>query len=150
MNYGKRLKIMVLAALLCVFAISTAHRAAWSIDPALAMQKPINCVPWSDIENENVKMSDEAKALAVDAAANFSLGWPKRTSNRITYNKTAGEAVRYIHMVYVEQAFLDIFMMDDGSIVAELRPWDGKYEYPVKNPEVLQPFTEQLLLENAS
>lgn len=142
--------LSVIAVIFCtIFCIWMIIPFSWKLD--IAEADTLHCLLRDRVEGEYtfIRLSGEMKDLVASGVERFRYGWPKRDDNEIRYDKTADEAEYYIHLVCVGKASLDIFVMKDGTLAAEINSWVNEYEYTVKNPEVLQPFVELLLLENA-
>ena len=113
------------------------------LDKNLAKNSSLN----GTIEHTGVDISDKQREMIIDKCADMSIAWlPSIESHGIPY--FINEQRFYISLVFEEQMFLHIFVLNDGSMIAYIHPWNNnKGIYAVKNSEVLQDVVE-IMVDN--
>lgn len=88
-----------------------------------------------------ISIPDTEQSKIVDAFTKVRISWIPRDGSQITGPIFGKDEKFYINLVFGEQIFVNIFVFDDDSIMADIRPWNRplgmNVEYVVKNPEVL-------------
>lgn len=97
------------------------------------------------VNHKNVDISNSAKEEIIRICGKAVVGWIPTTEfdgPPIFQN----EQRQYISLVFESQMFMHIFVLNDGSIIAYIHPWNNSSgNYMVKNPDVLQDVIDILI-----
>lgn len=151
MRTFKGCKVFLFAA----FAIAAAwilwnwiYGSQWKLNPELASVNEMHCIVRNEDSYESrVRLLSEAeKTRFISAMSDVKIRKKFDSGDRIRADRSKVNAKRYVHIVFLEQAFLDVFVADDGHIIAaEIALWESGDSYSIQNADILKPAIDSII-----
>ncbi len=96
----------------------------------------------ASLQYEILELPDSEKTAVIDAFTKARISWIPEDGSRLQGPFPGKEQKLYLNLVFGKQMFVNLFLFEDDSIVAQITPWQDTFGlhwmYTVKNPEVLR------------